>query len=237
LPAYLIKDHFIKQIEINVMAAIINLLKKRISIDRFFPPKPNLQPAEDMVFKAFFEALKNNEGLYVHIGTHHTYPFSKKIVRQQKGWQRIIIEPALGSKNLLSLFPWKDLKPDAEVDSSLHAHLNRDFGDDLEKKSGSKPGAIIKIINVRKTTLKEILDNYAPERQALIFLSIDAKGFDLALLKVGNWDKYFPLFIIVKTDTDLERVKAERIYNLLKRKKYVLFAKTMQASFLKLTGY
>lgn len=61
--------------------------------------------------------------------------------------------------------------------------------------------------------LSKILDNYLDRDTKLDFMSVDAEGFDLEVLKSNDWDKYRPTVLLVESlDFDLLSSGSSEIY-------------------------
>jgi hypothetical protein len=207
----------------------VNSFKKHFQPGAICPGAELYSPEEwDTHCSTFFDNLKNNDGLYVDIGTHHPYPPFKHF--HQKGWQKITIEQVATSSNLYHLFFQKDHNTGAAP--GIETDLNHHLAYDPEKKPIALPPNI-KIVNVRKTLMSKILADNLPVGQTIDCLSLDAIGFDMMALKSNNWNKYFPLFIIVKVDTTMKNPGTAGIYGFLIQKNYKLIAKTPGAVFFK----
>ena len=119
------------------------------------------------------------KGLHLHIATHVQYPFNTNL-SQQKGWQKIVIKDTRQSSDLLKLLI-----------------------DQPEKKIYSErfenPDCFVRIINVKKTCVSELVESVIKPGQAIDFLTIDLAGLNSIALKSYNWDKYPPLFIILNS--------------------------------------
>jgi hypothetical protein len=91
----------------------------------------------------------------------------------------------------------------------------------------------VKELKIQTYPLSDILDKYLPENQKIDFLSIDAEGVDLEVLKSNNWEKYVPDFILVEQNLcefTVENMEKDAIYNYLTEKHYKMIAKTKRTS-------
>jgi hypothetical protein len=65
-----------------------------------------------------------------------------------------------------------------------------------------------------------------------ILLTIDVEGFDFAVLKSNDWERYRPKCVLVEAlGASLEDVMRGEIFHFMKRQQYVLFAKTYNTLF------
>ena len=53
-------------------------------------------------------------------------------------------------------------------------------------------------VPVATITLKALLDEHLPSGKQIDFMSIDAEGFDLAVLRSNDWEKYLPTVMLVE---------------------------------------
>ena len=59
------------------------------------------------------------------------------------------------------------------------------------------------------------------------FISVDVEGLDYNVLKSNNWRKYHPHIVLVEnSDRNLDHIYSSTIYSFLRKKGYVLYAKT-----------
>jgi hypothetical protein len=218
------------------MAVFINQLKKYFSIDWIFSESDHKQKREDNPNSLFLENRENYSGFYIDIGTHHPYPFSNTLRFSQKGWQKVILEPASGSSSLFNLLSEAGINlntgRDASPDTPLFSHFKNVKTDNSPAESLTRPGTITKIINVREMPLAIVLDNNLPAGQCIDFLSLDVAGFNIRTLKLLDRDTYRPLFIIVKVAPGTIRGVAS-IYYFLVQRNYEQVAKTDHAFFFK----
>ncbi|MDB5086988.1 MAG: FkbM family methyltransferase [Mucilaginibacter sp.] len=218
------------------MAVFINQLKKYFSFDWIFPEIDYIQKREDIPCSLILENRENYTGFYVDIGTHHPYPFSNTSHFHQKGWQKIIIELALSSSSLFSLLSEAGVNlnagRDAPPDRPLFSHFKNAKTNNSPAENLTRPCAIAKIINVREMSLATVLDNNLPAGQRIDFLSLDVAGFNMNALKSLDWNKYGPLFIIVKIAPGTKSGFAP-VYSFLMQRNYEQVVQTERAFFFK----
>src|SRR5690606_8330801 len=102
------------------------------------------------------------------------------------------------------------------------------FSKELSEKRDTEnsPYRLLKAISVKTMPLKKVLDEYLPKGQHIDFLSIDAEGFDLIVLKSNDWQHYRPSFVLVEDDIDLSEMMESEIYKQMSALHYKLVAKT-----------
>ena len=134
-------------------------------------------------------------GLHIYIATHLQYPF-KANLSQQKDWQKIVIKDTTQSSNLL-------------IDQTEKKLFNEGL---------KNPDCFVRIINVKKTSISELVESIIRPGQAIDFLTIDLAGLNSCALKSYNWDKYPPSFIILNSAND--STTENRVIGMLIKKKY-----------------
>jgi FkbM family methyltransferase len=225
------------------MKALIRTLKNRFPIDKFFFNRSYSQEGEDMICRSFFENRKGYKGFYIDVGAHHPYRFSNTVHFYQQGWRGINIEPTPGATKLFNFFRRRDINLNIGIGTTVgilpfycfdEPALNgfdKELSDDRADNSRYK---ITDVIDVKTMPLEQVLDTYLPEGQTIDFLTIDAEGYDMEVLKSNNWDKYKPLFVIVEITVDIENLFKSEVYNYLLARNYEVVAKTSRTSFFKL---
>jgi FkbM family methyltransferase len=218
---------------------MLKLIRNKL-FDLFYPEKKYFrqsfsQDGEDMVLNAFYEGRGRHKGFYVDIGAHHPYRLSNTAFFYRKGWKGLNIEP---TPSLIKAF-YKHRKRDVNLNigvSDSNSKLTfyefnepalNSFDKEMSLERSKLP--LFKIIAEREIpvyTLSEVLNKYVPENQKIDFFTIDAEGFDLAILQSNDWNKYIPNFILIEGDCDFENLAKNEIYTFLKNKGYDLISKT-----------
>jgi FkbM family methyltransferase len=204
------------------------------------------QDGEDMIVKSFFEGRRKYKGFYVDVGAHHPYRFSNTAFFYQKGWRGINIEPAPDLIKKFERYRKRDINLNFGVanqisdltfyvfnDQALNS-FNRELS--LSRHEESTPYKIVKELKIQTFRLSDILDKYLPANQKIDFLSIDAEGLDLEILKSNNWEKYSPDLVLVEQDVSefmIENIDKDEIYNYLTANHYKMVAKTKRTSVFK----
>jgi FkbM family methyltransferase len=225
------------------MKLFINALKKRFPVDRFFFHRSYAQEGEDMIYRSFFENRKKHKGFYIDVGAHHPYRFSNTLHFYQNGWNGINIEPTPSSIKLFNILRKRDVNLNCGISTvagtmpfyCFNESAMNSFSKEIsENKAATTRYKISKIVDVKTLPLAQVLDKYLPAKQTIDFLSIDAEGFDLEVLKSNNWNKYIPLFIIIEDKSVINELENSAIYNYLAQRNYQIVAKTQRTSFFKL---
>jgi FkbM family methyltransferase len=202
------------------------------------------QDGEDMVLKTFFEdKTKYYKGFYVDVGAHHPFRFSNTAYFYQRGWRGINIEPGQNLIRNFKRYRKRDINLNMGITGQASELTFYIFNDQalnsfdrelsLSRHKDTSPYRIVKELKIKTSPLSDILDKYLPENQKIDFLSIDAEGLDLEILKSNNWEKYTPDFILAEQNLRefaVESMKTDEIYNYLNKNSYKMVARTKRTS-------
>jgi FkbM family methyltransferase len=204
------------------------------------------QDGEDMILRSFYEDRRKYRGFYVDVGAHHPFRFSNTACFYQTGWRGINIEPSPDLIKKFRRYRKRDINLNAGIANQTSELTFYVFNDQalnsfdnelsLSRHTDSTPYKIVKELKIQTYRLSDILDKYMPENQKIDFLSIDAEGYDLEILKSNNWEKYVPDFILVEQDLPelwIENINKDEIYNYLTENHYKMIAKTKRTSVFK----
>ena len=224
----------------------IKKLKRKIkkAYNRFiehYAHKTYSQDGEDVVLEVF---LSNREkGFYIDVGAHHPYRFSNTYLFYKKGWSGINIDALPGTMKLFNKKRKRDINLELGVSKEskemtyymFNEPALNGFSKELSESRDNEGG--YKIIEKKKISTKpllKILDEYLPKGTKIDFINIDVEGMDLEVLESNNWKKYIPEYILVECrETSFEDMNNDPIYSFLKRKGYILVAKTFRTSIFK----
>lgn len=190
------------------------------------------QHGEDLLLESLFHG-KKEAGFYIDIGAHHPHRFSNTLLFYKKGWRGMNIDAMPGSMKPFRLFRRRDINLEVGVGaqtSSLKFYAFEEpayntFSEHLVNDPEFLKRVPLKAVHeVPVFTLAALLDKHLPENTPISFLSIDAEGFDLDVLKSNNWQKYRPLYILVeeamkfiKDGSEVGRFLSEQQYHLVAR--------------------
>jgi len=175
---------------------------------------------EDMVLARIF--YNQNKGFYVDVGAHHPQRYSNTYYFYLLGWKGINIDAMPGSMKIFNQMRPNDINLEVPLSDSKqnltyyifnHSNLNG-FSKELAiERDGWKVGdwevKLISEIELRTSTLSEVLEQYVPPEQDIDFLNIDVEGLDYEVLRSSDWKKYRPKIVLVE---DLEMVTLDQSY-------------------------
>lgn len=162
---------------------------------------------EDLILKRIFDNKQN--GTYVDVGAHHPFRVSNTYIFYKKRWKGINIDPNPGSKAMFDRYRPQDTNLEMGVSLTrqhLTYHIFNDpalntFSPDKVKEYTQDPKyKVIGEKQIETWPLGDILDKYLPAGTPIDFLTIDAEGLDMDVLRSNNWQKYRPAYILVESN-------------------------------------
>jgi FkbM family methyltransferase len=200
------------------------------------------QEGEDVIINRI---MSNTDGFFVDVGAYHPVHFSTTKYFYDKGWKGMNIEPNPKALPVFEKHRPKDINLNLGVslqNASLtyYTFAEPAYNTFSENQALERERAGISVkeeIAVETKTLEKIFDDHLPENQTISFLTIDAMGFDLNVIKSNNWNKYRPEIVIIHNDggalsrIDIESVQRSEIYSIMKASNYYFFAKTLYSAF------
>lgn len=152
-----------------------------------------------------WRALKNiKHGFYIDVGANDPVEFSVTKAFYDAGWNGINIEPMEQYYNLLVAQRERDINlPIAISDKKGNFNIFeiKDTGlstlDEQIAEQQEKSGRIIEKKVIKTDTLNNICKEYV--HREINFLKIDVEGFEIAVLKSLDLQKYRPWIILIET--------------------------------------
>ncbi len=199
-----------------------------------FHRKSFSQFGEDMLIDPLFD--NNHKGFYVDVGAHRPSQRSNTYYFYLQGWKGINIEAMPGSKKLFDTVRPKDINIEAGVSDQngtlsyyqLNQPLMNGFYENDEQISQHEGVKILNKIDIKMSTLADILDEHLPKKQEIDFMSIDVEGLDFQVIKSNNWDKYRPKVLLVEIlDFQLDKIESYEIHQFLSEKGYHFYSRTV----------
>jgi FkbM family methyltransferase len=197
------------------------------------------QEGEDLVLRRLLEGRRS--GFFVDVGAHHPRRFSTTYYFYELGWRGINIEPSPTVIALFNQLRRRDINVPlgvAENACELKYYVFNDpalntFDDDLMRERETQTTyRVVGTAKIRLERLDRILDQYLPKHQTIDFMSIDVEGFDLRVLRSGDWNRYRPEFVLVEAlDFSIQTAAEHPIHRFMTGIEYELVAKTMNTLF------
>lgn len=224
----------------SVKKIIASLASKVAPQIRYLAPAYSSE-GEDLILKRIFD--KKTNGIYVDVGAHHPFRVSNTYLFHKMKWTGINIDPMPGSKTLFDKYRPMDINLEMGVSSvrqQLTYHifnepaLNTFSAHKVEEYTQDPKYRVIKEKKIETWPLADILDQYLPAGRVIDFLTIDAEGLDMDVLRSNNWEKYRPAYILVESDPFLlsDMYQCE-LGQFMQQAGYAIFAKTYYTYFFK----
>ena len=195
------------------------------------------QEVEDMVLEGFLEGI--HHGFYVDVGAFHPLCFANTYRFYRRGWHGINVEP-----NPDVAWKFKLLRPrDRHVQAGVaakpgqltwlrfeHEALNT-FDVQRAQQLERLGHHVTSRQPVQVLRLETLLDKYAQGR-VIDFLSVDAEGMDLEVLRTNAWTRHRPRFVLAESHVlSLREPDACPIVGFMAEQGYKLVARTQRTAF------
>lgn len=204
-----------------------------------YATKSYAQEGEDLILLRFLNRQSN--GFYVDVGAHHPRRFSNTYLFFKLGWHGINIDP---NPEAIALFN-KDRPGDCNLlvgvsDQSTELTYYRfndealnTFDQQLAEERNKIPGYhLVDTARVKVERLDVIFERHLPRGQLIDFLSVDAEGLDLSILRSNDWKRFRPHFVLAEClKTSLSDLAAHPVYQFMNDMDYKLMAKTVNTVF------
>jgi len=221
----------------NIASKLVTTLFPRLS----YGVRAYSSEGEDMILKRIFDKKRN--GVYIDVGAHHPFRVSNTYLLYKQNWTGINIDPMPGSKALFNKHRPKDVNLELGVSVVKQQLTYFIFNEPAlntfspEKVQEYTQVAKYQVIAEKKIDtwpLADILDKYLTKDVAIDFLTIDAEGLDMEVLRSNNWDKYRPTYVLAESPP-FEVFEADRseLFQFMQQVGYGMFAKTYYTYFFK----
>jgi hypothetical protein len=218
--------------------------KKIRKLEREYSRPSFAQEGEDLILDVHFQGRKN-PGFYVDVGAFHPFRFSNTFLFYRKGWRGINIDATPGVMSAFERYRPRDInvhQPIANGRRELPFYIfnepalngfSRQFSEARDSAATSGPYRIIETISLQTAPLGEVLEQYLPAGQTIDFMSVDAEGLDLDVLRSNDWEKYSPGVVLAEAseEADLEALLNSELVRFMREKGYSLMARTPRTVF------
>ena len=202
-------------------------------------PKTYSQYGEDACLRGFMDRRcrdREYRGFWVDIGAHHPTRFSNTRMFSELGWRGINVDAMSDAIELFRKRRPNDINVNVGVGSvpgeldyyQFPDHAYNTFVkarvDELAREWGHElvEGRDYHVCKVPVVTLRELLDECLPSGQKIDFLSVDAEGMDLEILKSNDWEKYRPDYVLAEVEGALSDAGGSEMVRFLRAVGYEL---------------
>lgn len=197
------------------------------------------QEGEDLVLRRLFEDRRS--GFFVDVGAHHPRRFSNTYLFYRAGWRGINVEPNPDLTPLFARERPRDITLDLGVSDVPGVLTYYRFNDAAlntfdpalaRERDGLRGYRIVGTAEQRVVRLDEILAQHLPAATAIDFLTVDAEGHDVQVLRSNDWERFRPTIVLAEAlGASLGDATSSPVHGLLARQGYELFAKTVHTLF------
>ena len=163
------------------------------------------QEGEDLILARFMEPRRT--GFYVDVGAHDPFRFSNTAYFHARGWRGIAIEPDPDGATLIRRYRPNDVvlnRGVAQMKSEMvffrfdEPALNT-FSPALAEQRQLQDGyRLVEQTKISVDRLDTIFSQHLPARQKIDFMTVDAEGLDLDVLKSNDWTRFRPEIVVVE---------------------------------------
>lgn len=203
------------------------------------------QEGEDLILRRIFG--DQSEGFYVDVGAHHPTRFSNTYIFYKSGWSGVNIEPNPAIQSMFLSRRPRDVTLMFGVNDRAGILRYYEFEDSalntfdralMEWRLKNTRYKVTGYLDVPVERLDTLLSLSLPQRREIDFLSIDAEGFDLNVLKSNDWQRFRPKCVLIETlQSSLEEVMSSESCIFLQSHGYEIFAKTFNSLIFRLRGF
>jgi FkbM family methyltransferase len=196
---------------------------------------------EDLILRRIFD--KKQRGVYIDVGAHHPFRVSNTYLLYKQNWTGINIDPMPGSQALFNKHRPKDTNLEIGVSVAKQQltyfifnepALNTFSPEKVKEYTQIDQYWVIAEKKIETWPLAEILDKYLAKDVNIDFLTIDAEGLDLEVLRSNNWDKYRPTYVLAESSPfEVFQTDRSELCQFMQQIGYSMFAKTYYTYFFK----
>ncbi len=141
---------------------------------------------------------RDQPGVYVDVGCFEPISLSNTYMLYRQGWQGIAIDPNADMAPL-----WRRHRPrDKFICSAVGEQAGRmGFRKNPKFPNESHLDSTVSAFTVPVRRLDEILATELPQGTAIDVMSIDCEGFDLSVLRSGDFERFRPRVLVVEDPT------------------------------------
>jgi FkbM family methyltransferase len=166
------------------------------------------QEGEDLILARMLEFESGVPRFYVDVGANHPKRYSNTYAFYGRGWSGIAIEPDPGLARLFATRRPRDRVIAAGIAESSGELTYHRFSDPAmntfdsvlaaeREKDGRWELLERSIVPVR--TLASVLSEHVENGDGIGFMSVDVEGFDLAVLRSNDWQRFRPRIVMAES--------------------------------------
>ena len=158
---------------------------------------------------------QKQQGFYLDVGANDPSFNSNTKRFYDRGWHGINIEPNFIAFNNIKNVRHRDVNLNLAISDHEGELVFYYLGNDstlstLDRKTAEKMALMLNLDiisqEVKTNSLANILDEQ-PAINQIDFMSVDAEGHDLAVLKSNNWHKYRPDIVMIESNNEFSAIR------------------------------
>jgi FkbM family methyltransferase len=208
----------------------------KLALDPFCVPS-YAQEGEDRILWRLTEPER--DGFYVDVGAHHPRRFSNTYLFYLYGWRGINIDPDLEAAALFARERPRDIHVKTGISDEPGTFTYHRFDEPAlntfdealaEKRARLGRYRQLPSMQVRVARLSEVLSEHLPTARRITFLSVDAEGYDVRVLRSNDWVRFRPRFVVAESlESTLDSLAGDKACAFLRSVGYLPLAKTMNS--------
>ncbi len=164
------------------------------------------QEGEDLLLEEMFQEKGGAPGFYVDVGAHHPKRFSNTYTFHMRGWTGINIDATPGSMAAFQEQRPNDINLELGVGAEEGELTFFLFNEPALNTFDAQRAAFLEsttsfrvagrhLVPVRR--LETVLSQHCAGK-TIDFLSIDTEGFDLAVVRSNDWERFRPRIVLLE---------------------------------------
>jgi FkbM family methyltransferase len=198
------------------------------------------QFGEDVHIESYYNRLAYDRGIHVNCGVIVDVGAFKPIIYSNtykfylKGWSSINIDPTPGSKARFDAARPRDKNHEIAIgpvagEGTFYLFGNPSVWNTMDAEAArvaaSTTGIAPTLINVPIKTLAEVLAENLKDADQFEILSIDAEGYDIEILRSGNFEMYRPRVILIEVhNITIQSIDKTEVFGFLTANGYRLYS-------------
>jgi FkbM family methyltransferase len=193
------------------------------------------QEGEDLILARMLEFESGVPHFYVDVGANHPKRFSNTFAFYDRGWKGIAIEPDPELSNLFAVRRPRDRVVAVGISEHSGELTYHRFSDPAMNTFDPQLAAerekdgrwkLLQRSTVPVRTLASVLSEHIEIDHGIGFMSVDVEGFDLAVLRSNDWQRFRPRIVMAESlQSRLRDIDRCPIHSLMAAQGYEIVAK------------
>ncbi len=191
------------------------------------------QAGEDCIVSLAFHFLGIPKPSYLDIGAHHPTSLSNTYYFYKKGCQGVCVEPDPKYARLFRTKRRRDVFLNAAIGFDdaeeadfylMKSHALNTLSRESAEAMGKVGEKIARVVKIKLLDVNKVIEQHYP--QGVNFVSLDAEGVDIEILKTFRMDKVQPQVFCVETVSFESQEKVSEVSEWMTANGYFVFGET-----------